>query len=196
MSLAGYESGSPDRDCAPTVRVVLRAGAKVSRVGVWAGTRTQTRARLVTGWPYYSAGPHFLAEARTKWQPAFDLPVGEVVTTCRVRDPGEGQLFLVTEAGLEPIGYDAAWDLVDPAGAAERALDRDHSARADQAGLPRELTRFVGSHGLRDGVHRVGESAYFAERCTAKQAFWRRATRAEVEALGEPGARAQLVPYM
>lgn len=164
------------------MRVVLRAGTKVSRVGVWAGTRTQTRARLVTGWPYYSAGPHFLDEARTKWQPAFDLPIGEVVTTCRVRDPGEGQLFLVREGGLEPIGYDAAWDLVDPAGAAERALDREHAARADAAGLPRELTRFVGGHAFENGVHPLGNSFYFAERCTARQAFYRRATRAEVEA--------------
>lgn len=183
---------SPDRDCRPTVRVVLRAGTKVSRVGVWAGTRTQTRARLVTGWPYYSAGPHFLDEARTKWQPAFDLPIGEVVTTCRVRDPGEGQLFLVREGGLEPLSYADAWDRVDPAGAAERALDREHAARADASHLPRELTRFVGVHGLKDGVHPVAISHYYAERCTARQAYWRRATRAEVEALGERGARAQV----
>lgn len=175
---------SPNPDYLPTVRVVLRAGAKVSRVGVWAGTRTQTRARLVTGWAYYSAGPHYLDAARTRWQPAYDLPVGEVVTTARGREPGEGSLFIVGEGGLEPIGYDAAWDRVDPAGAAERALDREHDARADAAGLPREMTRFVGAHAFRDGVHLLGNSFVYAERCTARQAFYRRATRAEVAAHG------------
>lgn len=171
--------------------MVLRTGTTVRRVDVWAGTRTQLGERLVTGRPFPSEQA-FLNPERTRWQPAFDLPVGEVVTTARGREPANGTLFLVGPAGLEPIGYAHAWDRVDPAGAAERALDRGHAARADAAGLPRELTRFVGAHGLRDGVHRVGESAYFAERCTARQAYWRRATRAEVEALGEPGARAQV----
>lgn len=178
-----HESGSPNRDCAlALVRVVLRAGTTVRRVDVWAGTRTQLGERLVTGRPFPSE-QHFLDAARTRWMPAFELPVGEVVTTARGREPAEGTLFLVGEGGLEPIGYAQAWDGVDPDGAAERALDREHAARADAAGLPRELTRFVGVHGLRDGVHAIGESAYFAERCTARQAFWRRATRAEVEAL-------------
>lgn len=187
---------SPNPDYLPMVRVVLRAGAKVSRVGVWAGTRTQTRARLVTGWPYYSAGPHFLDEARTRWMPSFALPLGEVVTTARGREPGEGTLFLVSEAGLEPLGYDAAWDRIDPACAADRAAQREHDARAAKAGLPRELTRFVGAHGLRDGIHPIAESFYFAERCTARQAFWRRATRAEIEALGKAAHVRAMDPCM
>lgn len=179
-----HESLSPDLDCAAaTVRVILRSGTTVRRVDVWAGTRTQVTERLVTGRPFPSE-PHFLDEARTRWMPTFELPLGELVTTAKGREPAEGTLFLVGEGGLEPIGYDDAWDLVDPAGAAERALDREHAARADEAGLPRELTRFVGAHTLRDGVHPAGNSYVYAERCTAKQAFYRRATRAEVEALG------------
>lgn len=173
---------SPGLDCATgSVRVVLRAGTTVRRVDVWSGTRTQTSERLVTGRPFPSE-QHYLDAARTRWQAGFELPVGEVVTTARGREPAEGTLFLVGECGLGPLGYDAAWDLVDPAGAADRAAQREHDALADRAGLPRELARFVGAHALCDGVHPVGESFYFAERCTARQAFYRRATRPEVEA--------------
>lgn len=98
--------------------VVLRAGTTVRRVDVWAGTRTQTSERLMTGRPFPSE-THYLTPERTRWQPAFDLPIGEVVTTARGREPAEGTLFLVGPAGLEPLGYDAAWDRVYPAGAAE-----------------------------------------------------------------------------
>lgn len=107
---------------------------------------------------------------------------GAVVTTTRGREPTGREVFLATAADLEALGYDAAWDLLDPARAADRAAQREHDRRADEAGLPRDLARFVGAYTLRDGVHRVGNSAYFAERCTAKPAYWRRATRAEAEA--------------
>ena len=186
-----HESGSPDRDCAGTVRVVLRAGTTVRRVDVWAGTRTQLVERPVTG-RHSPRQEACRKHVRSPEQPTLDLALGEVVTTARGREPAEGTLFLVGEAGLEPLSYADAWDRVDPAGAGERALDREHAARADASHLPRELTRFVGVHGLKDGVHPVAISHYYAERCTARQAYWRRATRAEVEALGEPGARAQV----
>lgn len=191
LGLTGYESGSPDRDCQPTVRVVLPAGATVRQVDVWSGTRTSLHARLVTVRPFPSQ-QHFIDEARTRWKAGFDLPLGEVVTTCRVREPGEGQLILVTEDGLEPLTYAQAWDRVDPTGAEEGLAEMEHDARAAKAGLPRELTRFVGAHALQNGVHPIGESHYFAERCTARQAYWRRATRAEIEALGLDCVRAQL----
>ncbi|WP_375275790.1 hypothetical protein [Methylorubrum thiocyanatum] len=178
------------------VRVAVRAGSTVSRVDVWAGTRTQAWERLVTGRPYRSAGQHWLDDARTRWQPAYDLPLGEVVTTCRGREPGDRELFFVTEEGLQPISRADAWRIVDPGDVTGGLAQMQHDDRAEAAGLPREMTRFIGAHTLRDGVHQIGNSYYFAVRCTAKQAYFRRATRAEVEALGEPGARAQLVPCM
>ncbi|MCP1546205.1 hypothetical protein J2W80_006097 [Methylorubrum extorquens] len=179
---SGRESGSPDPDFRPTVRVVLPAGSTVRLVDVWSGTRTSLHARLVTVRPFASV-QHFLNAERTRWKAGFDLPIGEVVTTCRVREPAAGQLFLVTEDGLEPLTYAQAWDRVDPTGAEEGLAEMEHDARAAKAGLPRELTRFVGPHSLQNGVHPIGDSHYYAERCTVRQAFWRRATRAEIEAL-------------
>lgn len=88
--------------------------------------------------------------------PAFELPFGEVVTTARGCEPGEGSLFLVREAGLEPIAYDAAWDRMDPTGAGDRA----HATSIDRAALPRELSRFVKVHGLQNGGRLVGNFHY------------------------------------
>ena len=134
--------------------VVLRAGTTVRRVDVWAGTRTQTSERLMTGRPFPSE-THYLTPERTRWQPAFDLPIGEVVTTARGRE--------------HPVPRRAGW----PGAAWLRC----------RLGSRVPGRRRRGAHGLRDGVHRVGASAYFAERCTARHAFYRRATKAEVEAL-------------
>lgn len=162
--------------------VELRAGAVCRPVLVWGGTRTQLADRLVAGFDAFPKRPKFLDASQTAWRSEHDLPLGAVVTTAS-RALIESELRLVTERGLEPISYASAWDILDPAGAEERALQRAHDALADEAGLPREFTRFVGAHTLRNGVHGIGKSYYVAERCTARQAFWRRATRAEVAAL-------------
>lgn len=138
---------SPDRDCVVTVRVVLRAGAVVRRVDVWAATRTSLHVRLVTR-RSLPTETHCRDAARTRWMSSFELSVGELVTTARGREPIEGELFAVCGGGLEPIGYNAAWDCLYPAGAAERAAQREPDARAAAADLPRELTRFVGAHTL------------------------------------------------
>ncbi len=92
-------------------------------------------------------------------------------------------IFVVEATGLRRIPYDEAFDRLDPDGAEDRAAQRIHDAAADAEGLPRELARFVGEHGLANGVHRCGNSAYYAERCTRRQAYWRRASREEVAAL-------------
>lgn len=165
------------------ITVELRAGAVCRPVTVWRGTRTQLSDRLVASFDTFPQRPRYLDAACTRWRSEHDLPVGEVITTA-AKELIESELRLVTPSGLEPICYAAAWDLLDPAGAEDRAVQRAHDAAADEAGLPRELTRFVGVHGLQNGVHPEGNSAYYAERCTARQAFWRRATRAEVGALG------------
>lgn len=184
---------SPNLDCAPgAVRVAVPAGSTVSRVDVWAGTRTQNWERLVAGRPFHSAGQHWLDEARTRWQPSYELPLGEVVTTCRGREPLERELFLVAETGLQPLSRADAWRLVDPEGLTGGLAQMMHDDRARDAGLPRELARFVGAHTFQNGVHPVGNSFVYAERCTPRQAFYRRATRAEVEAYREAGARAQV----
>lgn len=166
------------------MRVAVRAGSTVSRVDVWAGTRTQTWERLVSGRPFRVAGQHWLDDARTRWQPTYDLPLGVVVTTCRGREPGDRELHLVTETGLQPITRADAWRIVDPADLSGGLAQMQHDDRAREAGLPREMARFVGAHSFRNGVHPIGNSFYFAERCTARQAYYRRATRAEVEAHG------------
>lgn len=164
------------------VVVELRAGAVCRPVLVWGGTRTQVADRLVAGFDAFPRRQKFLDASQTAWRSEHELPVGAVVTTAS-RELIESELRRVTRAGLEPISYAAAWHLLDPSGAEERALHRAHDAFADEAGLPRELSRFVGAHTLRNGVHRAGDSYVYAERCTARQAFWRRATRDEVAAL-------------
>lgn len=167
------------------VPVELASGDVCRPVTVWSGTRTQTADRLFPSFDAYPRRPKAIEHAAgTRWRSEHVLPIGggAVVTTTRGREPTGREVFLATAADLEALGYDAAWDLLDPARAADRAAQREHDRRADEAGLPRDLARFVGAYTLRDGVHRVGNSAYFAERCTAKPAYWRRATRAEAEA--------------
>lgn len=167
-----------------TLTVELGSGVVCRPVIVWSGTRTQLSDRLVASFERFPGGPIAVDPAGTRWRSSHTLPVGAVMTTTRFREPYDGSIFVVTSTCLEPISYADAWDLIDPAGAEERAAQRAHDALADEAGLPRELTRFVGAHTLRNGVHATGNSLYFAERCTARQAYWRRATRAEVGALG------------
>lgn len=182
----GESTMSPVGDSIPaaagTVTVVLRAGAVLRPVLVWSGTRTRLEDRLVAGFTSFPKRQHFLDEAQTTWKSAHDLPVGAVVTTAR-NCPWDDDTFLVGPEGLQPLTREQAWDLLDPAGAEDRAAQREHDAAADAAGLPATLTRFVGAHTLYNGVHHVGNSYYWAERCTARQAYWRRATRAEVAAL-------------
>lgn len=189
MSKANFTDGesrlSPDGDSAPapgTVTVVLRAGAILRPVLVWSGTRTRLEDRLVAGFTSYPKRQHFLDEQRTTWKSEHDLPVGAVVTTAR-NTPWDDDVFHVTADGLQAITRAQAWDLLDPAGAEDRAAQREHDRLADAEGLPRQLTRFVGRHDLQNGVHATGNSFYFAERCTARQAYWRRASRAEVATL-------------
>lgn len=167
---------------AKTVTIVLRAGAILRPVLVWSGTRTRLEDRLVAGFQAFPKRQHFLDEQRTTWKSEHDLPVGAIVTTAR-STPWDDDTFLVGPDGLQAITRAQAWDLIDPAGAEDRAAQREHDRLADAAGLPATLTRFVGAHSLQNGVHRVGNSAYFAERCTARQAYWRRVSRAEVAAL-------------
>jgi hypothetical protein len=165
------------------ITVELGSGVVCRPVIVWCGTRTVLADRLVASFERFPGRPKAIDEAGTRWRSEHDVPVGAVFTTTRGREPYDGSLFLVTAAGLEPISYVDAWDRLDPAGSEERAAQRAHDAAADAEGLPRELARFVGSHSLRNGVHRAGDSFVYAERCTGKQAFWRRATREEVAAL-------------
>lgn len=164
---------SPGGD-SQTVRVRVRA-RWLSPLVVWEGTRTRTRPTLAIR----------LRPCRRVDAPGrvWDVPVGEVVTTDEGKFPDPRAIYVVESAGLRRVEYDAAFDLLDPEGAAERADERAHDALADAEGLPRELARFVGEHAMRDGVHRVGGSHYYEERCTRRQAFWRRASRAEVAAL-------------
>ncbi|SFM16112.1 hypothetical protein [Methylobacterium pseudosasicola] len=167
---------------AETATVVMRAGAILRPVLVWSGTRTRLEDRLVAGFAAYPKRPHYLDAARTTWRSEHDLPVGVIVTTGR-SIPWDDDTYLVTADGLQPLTREQAWDMLDPAGAEDRAAQRAHDAAADAAGLPATLTRFVGAHSLQNGVHRTVTSAYFAERCTARQAFMRRATWAEVAGL-------------
>lgn len=150
---------------------------------LWSGTRTHLEDRLVGGFGRFAREQHWIDEARTRWKVAVDVPVGHVVTTTKAKFPIEGELFLATPEGLAPLSYADAMDALDPARIADRAAQREHDRLADQAGLPMQLTRFVGRHDLENGVHATGDSHYYAERCTARQAYWRRATRAEVAAL-------------
>ncbi|MEL6061361.1 hypothetical protein [Methylobacterium sp. DCY52] len=161
----------------------MRAGAVLRPVLVWSGTRTRLEDRLVAGFQSYPKRPHYIDEAQTTWKSAHDLPVGAVVTTAR-QTPWDDDTYLVTPDGLNAITRAQAWDIIDPAGAEDRAAEREHHHRADLEALPLHLTRFVGHHGFQDGVHPAGNSYYFAERCTRRQAFMRRATRAEIAALG------------
>ncbi len=161
---------SPHTD-SKAVRIAARW---LSPILVWEGTRTRTEPTLVI-----SLRPCRRIDVRL-----WEAEVGEIVTTDTGRFPFRHMLSVVTEDGLAPIDYDEAFDILDPPGAEDRAAQRIHDAAADAEGLPRQLARFVGEHDLRDGVHRVGNSHYFAERCTRRQAFWRRASRAEVAALG------------
>lgn len=166
-----------------TVIVELGSGVVCRPVIVWCGTRTVLSDRLVARFERYPGGPIAVDPAGTRWRSSHTLPVGAIMTTTRGREPYDGSLFLVAAAGLEPISYVDAWDRLDPAGAEDRAVQRAHDALADEAGLPRELSRFVGSHTLRNGIHQAGNSFVYAERCTGRQAFWRRATREEVATL-------------
>jgi len=147
----------------------------VSPLVVWQGTRTRTVPTLAIA----------LRPCRRVDAPGrvWDVPVGDVVTTDEGRFPFRHMIYVAEPAGLRRIEFDDAFDLLDPEGAADRAAQRAHDALADAEGLPRELARFVGEHGLANGVHRVGNSAYYAERCTKRQAYWRRASREEVAAL-------------
>jgi hypothetical protein len=169
---------------AAVVTVVVRVGDDVRPLVVWAGDSTQTSDRLVTGFERYERRPHYLDAERTRFKAEVYVPVGRIVTTARSRWPGPGEIFLATTAGLKPLSYDDAMDALDPdpTRVADRAAQRDLDARADAACLPKALTRFVGGHGLVEGIQPIGHSHAFAERCTARQAFWRRATLAEVRA--------------
>lgn len=142
-------------------------------VVLWQGTRTRTDVSLAN-----ALRPCRRLDARL-----WEATVGEVVTDEFGRSPGDDRIFVVEPTGLRRVSRDEAFDVLDPPGAADRAAQRVHDALADAEGLPRQLTRFVGAHDLRDGVHRVGNSAYYGERCTRRQAYWRRATRVEVAAL-------------
>lgn len=168
-----------------TVRVIVRVGDDVRPIVLWSGTRTHLEDRLVGGFERYAREQHWIDPERTRWKVAVHVPVGHVVTTTKARFPIDGEIHVATPDGLSPLSYADAMDALDPdpARIADRAAQREHDAAADAAGLPATLTRFVGAHTLQNGVHRIGNSAYFAERCTARQAYWRRATRAEVAAL-------------
>ncbi|WP_342108714.1 hypothetical protein [Methylobacterium sp. SI9] len=168
-----------------TLRVIVRVGDDIRPAIVWAGTRTHLEDRLVGGFERYAREQHWIDEARTRWKIAVHVPIGSVVTTTKARFPIDGEIYLATPDGLSPLSYADAMDALDPdpLRIANRDAQREHDRLADAAGLPMQLTRFVGRHDLQNGVHRVGNSAYFAERCTARQAYWRRATRAEVAAL-------------
>lgn len=170
---------------AERLTVVVRVGEDIRPVVLWSGTRTHLEDRLVGGFERFAREQHWIDEARTRWKVAVHVPVGSVITTTKARFPIEGELFLATASGLAALSYADAMDALDPdpVRIADRAAQRAHDAAADAAGLPATLTRFVGAHSLQNGVHATGDSFYFAERCTARQAYWRRATRAEVEPL-------------
>lgn len=159
---------SPHRD-SPLVRIEAKW---LVPVVIWIGTRTRTEPSLACALQPCGRVDTWLWEA----------PVGDIVTNEFGRAPCDSRLFVVEPTGLRRISRDEAFDLLDPPGAEDRAAQRAHDALADAEGLPRTLSRFVGDHGLRDGVHRVENSHYFAERCTRRQAYWRRASRAEVAA--------------
>ena len=155
----------------PLVRIEARW---LVPVVIWTGTRTRTEPSLAC-----ALQPCGRIDVRL-----WEAPIGDVVTDEFGRAPCDSRIFVVEPTGLRRVSRDEAFDILDPPGAADRAAQRIHDAAADAEGLPRQLARFVGAHDLRDGVHAVGNSHYFAERCTRRQAYWRRATRAEVEALG------------
>lgn len=168
-----------------TVTVVVGIGRDVRPLIVWAGDRTKPEDRLIAGFETFPRRPHFLDEAKTRWKAEVDVPVGRVVTTGRGRWPIDGEIHLATAAGLQPMSYVEAMDHLDPdpQRIADRAAQRAHDTAADLARLPHDLARFVGRHAFQNGVHPIGNSYYFAERCSQRQAYWRRATRAEVKAL-------------
>lgn len=179
-----------------TVTVVVGVGRHVRPVVVWAGDRTRKEDCLVAGFERFERRPHLVDADRQVWKAEVDVPIGRVVTTSASKWPGSDDLFLATAGGLERISYEQVFDMLDPdpIRIAERAAQRAHDAAADAERLPRELARFVGAHGLRNGVHAHGQSYVYAERCTARQAYWRRATRAEAEACRALGA--PVVPCM
>ncbi|TXM71206.1 hypothetical protein FV229_00145 [Methylobacterium sp. WL120] len=164
--------------------VVVRVGDHVRPLVVWAGDRTQTADKLVAGFERFERRQHFLDEERTRFKAEIDVPIGRVVMTGTCRWPLDKEIFFSTPDGLVPMSYADAMDHLDPnpVRIADRAAQRVLDAHADEAGLPRTLTRFVGPHTLVAGVQAVGNSLAYAERCTARQAWWRRATLAEARA--------------
>ncbi|MGU3286074.1 hypothetical protein [Methylobacterium mesophilicum] len=163
---------------------MVRIGDDVRPLVIWAGDRTRLEDRLVTGFDRYERRPHALDGEQTRFKAEVDVPVGRIVTTARSRWPMDGEIFLATPDGLQPLSYEAAMDHLDPdpQRVIDRAAQRVLDAHADEAGPPKSLTRLVGPHSLVEGVQAIGNAIGYAERCTARQAYWRRATLAEARA--------------
>lgn len=115
----------------------------------------------------------------------WDLPVGAIV-----ENEMDSRTWQVTPEGtliVVPAHY--AKDCLDPAGAERRAIN-DHLARTSVRLRARAtLERLQGKDlGYVEGVHAYetpcGTTVLYAERVTARQAWIRRATRAEAEAAG------------
>lgn len=115
----------------------------------------------------------------------WDLPVGAIV-----QNEMDSRTWQVTPEGtliVVPAHY--AKDCLDPEGAERRAI-ADHLARMSvRLGARASLERFQGQDlGYVEGVHAYetpcGTTVLYAEQVTARQAWIRRATRAEAEAAG------------